>query len=299
MRVQALIPALSIGGAHAARILQSNDDGWAESYIRTLNNALVSAGHDVVLSAPAENKSGSSSLDIEPSPRKAACEYSSCAANSGPVGSDPSNPRLNWVNSYPVTSARYGLETFGPQFWGDAKPDLVVSGPNVGSNLFLEVPFSGTVGVAVYASHEAGIPALAFSGATEDRGSYAATPVPASSTLYAALATQLTAAVLAAGAPYLPADTYLNVNFPEVAGACTDPAAFKWVLTRVNPGLFSDSDVETCGTDRLPTESDVVGGGGCFIAVSVGDSTDKTTAPAAKQAVVLQKLGSMFTCWSG
>lgn len=44
----------------AVRIVQSNDDGWAESYIRTFNDALNSAGYDVVLSAPAENKSGSS-----------------------------------------------------------------------------------------------------------------------------------------------------------------------------------------------------------------------------------------------
>lgn len=41
------------------RIVQSNDDGWAELYARSFNQALKSSGHNVLLSAPAENKSGS------------------------------------------------------------------------------------------------------------------------------------------------------------------------------------------------------------------------------------------------
>lgn len=51
----AIIPALV---AQAARIVQSNDDGWAELYLRSFNDALNEAGHDVVLSAPADNQSG-------------------------------------------------------------------------------------------------------------------------------------------------------------------------------------------------------------------------------------------------
>ncbi len=51
----ALLQALA---AHGIRIVQSNDDGWAELYTRSLHDALEASGHDVVLSAPAENKSG-------------------------------------------------------------------------------------------------------------------------------------------------------------------------------------------------------------------------------------------------
>lgn len=52
----ALVPIL---GANAVKILQVNDDGWAEQYLRALNNALRKrADYNVVLSAPAENKSG-------------------------------------------------------------------------------------------------------------------------------------------------------------------------------------------------------------------------------------------------
>ncbi|KAI1780539.1 sure-like protein [Hypoxylon cercidicola] len=298
MRAQYILSALPILGAHGARILQSNDDGWAELYIRSLNEALNEAGHDVVLSAPAENKSGSGSTDVEPSPRRQACQYDSCPANSGPIGTNATNTRLNWVNSFPVTSVRYGIDTIAPQFFNGEAPELVISGPNVGSNLFLQVPFSGTIGVAAYASHEAGIPTLAFSGASSGTLAFNTSPVPARSTVYAQLATQLTNAVLDAGAPYLPEDVFLNVNFPEVEGDCTDPVNFKWVLSRINPGLFSEQDVEWCGGTRLPTETSVINAGGCRISVSVGDATDKTTAPAAKQAVVLQKLSSMFTCMS-
>lgn len=60
MKTAIVIAGLGALGAQAVRIIQSNDDGWAESYIRTLNDALNEAGHDVVLSAPADNKSGSS-----------------------------------------------------------------------------------------------------------------------------------------------------------------------------------------------------------------------------------------------
>ncbi|KAI1341917.1 sure-like protein [Xylariaceae sp. FL0016] len=297
MRYQALLTALPLLQAtRAVRIVQSNDDGWAELYIRSLNDALNDAGHDVVLSAPADNGSGSGSSDEEPEPRTDACEYDSCPANSGPTGTNATNTRLNWVNSYPVTSVRYGIDTFAPQFFNGEAPELIVSGPNVGTNLWVQVPFSGTVGVAVFASNDRGIPALAFSGASSGNLAYDTEPVPQRSLVYAQLATQLTNAIVDSGAPYLPNQTWLNVNFPEVEGDCTDAANFKWIMTRINPGVVSEPDVETCGSNRLPTETSVILGGGCNIAVSVGDSTDKTTASADKQAVVLEKLSSMLTC---
>ncbi len=59
MRIEALLALLPVLGAHGIRIIQSNDDGWAEQYARTFHDALLASGHDAVLSAPAENKSGS------------------------------------------------------------------------------------------------------------------------------------------------------------------------------------------------------------------------------------------------
>lgn len=42
----------------ASNIVLSNDDGWAEINIRTFYDALTAAGESVVLSAPADNESG-------------------------------------------------------------------------------------------------------------------------------------------------------------------------------------------------------------------------------------------------
>lgn len=56
LSLAALLPALTQG----IRIVQSNDDGWAELYARSFNDALIASGHQVILSGPAENKSGSS-----------------------------------------------------------------------------------------------------------------------------------------------------------------------------------------------------------------------------------------------
>jgi len=191
---------------------------------------------------------------------------------------------------------RYGIELIGPQLWNGAAPELAVSGPNVGSNLYLAVQFSGTVGAAVYASKMARIPAIAFSGASGGTLRWDTSPVPQRSLVYGQLATQLTNAIIQSGTPYLPSNVWLNVNFPEVGGSCTDATQFKWVLSRINVGIFSPPDVSHCGSTRLPAEMSVVGTPGCYISVSVGDATDKTTASAEKQAVVLQKLQTLLTC---
>lgn len=64
LAVLALLP-LTI---HAINIISSNDDGWAELNIRTLYNALTAADHSVVISAPAENQSGTGNSMPNPLP---------------------------------------------------------------------------------------------------------------------------------------------------------------------------------------------------------------------------------------
>ena len=124
--------------------------------------------------------------------------------------------------------------------------------------------------------------------------------MPDCSLIYADLATNVTDAVLASGAPYLPANTYLNVNFPA-AGAgteCTKAADFKFVLSRIFfATILSGKDVDTCGNGgRLPTETSVEGTEGCYVSVSVGHANDKLDADADEQAVVLKKLGGILSC---
>ena len=57
---------------------------------------------------------------------------------------------MQYVNSYPVTAIRYGIDTLVPKFFG-GEPDIAVTGPNVGSNLGVAVLVSGTVGAATEA----------------------------------------------------------------------------------------------------------------------------------------------------
>ncbi|KAJ1326154.1 5'/3'-nucleotidase [Microdochium nivale] len=296
MKFTLALAALAASSTEAIRILQTNDDGWAELYVRSLHDSLRTSGHDVVLSAPAENQSGTGSNDKEPEPRKTACQYNSCAAGSGPVGTNATNTRLNWVNSFPVTSLKYGLSTFGPQIWNGKAPELVVSGPNVGINAWLGDLFSGTVGAAVYAAKDARIPALAFSGKSDGVLAWNTSPIPLRSTFYAQIADKLTNAVIASGVPYLPENVFLNINLPAVEGSCTSLASVKYVLTRINIGLFSPRDANHCGSTRLPSEFDVINRSGCYVTISVGDAKDKSTASAAQQQVVIDKIGSLLSC---
>jgi hypothetical protein len=55
--VQALL--LAPLSAQAIRIVVSNDDGWAAKTVRVFVDTLNAAGQNVLLSGPAENKSGS------------------------------------------------------------------------------------------------------------------------------------------------------------------------------------------------------------------------------------------------
>lgn len=123
--------------AQAVNIVLSNDDGWAEKNIRVFYDTLTSAGESVIISAPADNRSGTGSSDATPGTVTSGCEFNSCPAGSPPYGSDSSNPRFNYVNSYPVTSIRYGIQTLSPKFFGSA-PDIAVAGYNVGG----KTPFS-------------------------------------------------------------------------------------------------------------------------------------------------------------
>lgn len=292
----ALVPIL---GANAVKILQVNDDGWAEQYLRALNNALRKrADYNVVLSAPAENKSGTGSSDDDPIVRDLACQYNSCLAGSGPTGTNATDPTLNWVNSFPVTAARYGIEQFGPRNWGvDETPDLCVTGPNVGSNLWLSTLISGTVGSACYCASDASIPAIAFSGASTGTLAWNSFPYAQRSLIYAELAAILVDRIIASGTPYLPENVFLNVNFPDVNDNCATVDDFSWVLTRVNPGFFSPDDVEWCGESRLPTEFSIVNSDGCYISISVGNADDKSTEnDVSKQKAVLDKLSDMLVC---
>jgi len=323
--------------AQAANIVLSNDDGWAEINIRTLFNVLTKAGENVVLCAPAVNKSGSGmfevsgsnvstscsldnlhtndsqgSLDLPPTTLTKPCEYDSCPAGSPPYGNNASNPRLNYVNSYPVTSIRYGIKNLSTPLLG-GPPDLALSGFNVGgqsihhfcavnesltnpkANTGISTFLSGTVGAACEAA-KLGYPAIALSGSTGNQTAWNAPPSTYQG-VYADLSLNITQTLLASVAPYLPPGIWLNVNFSPVGSdSCTSAGDFGFVLSRIYPNPFG-WDVETCGNDgHLPTESTVMGTSGCWASVSVAVASTKLDAGINDQAVVMSKLGGILTC---
>jgi 5'-nucleotidase len=87
------------------------------------------------------------------------------------------------------------------------KPDIVVSGINRGANLGDDVTYSGTVSAAMEATLM-GIPAFAVSLAT---GMLEGNYLPA-----AEFAARLARKIFESG---LPADTFLNVNVPDLPGS--------------------------------------------------------------------------------
>ncbi|CAI7593180.1 unnamed protein product [Penicillium pancosmium] len=298
--LSALVGSLALAKSSlAVNIISSNDDGWAEVNIRAFFDALTEADHSVVVSAPAEDQSGKGSSQGTPTTLDEACEFNSCPSGSPAVGHNASEPRLNYVNSYPATSMKYGINSIGPQFF-DGPPDLAVAGPNVGSNIGLAVYISGTAGAATYAAHYSGIPAIAFSGATGSQTAWnASSTYPNYSQVYADAATNLTNHLIAAGKPYLPNDIWLNVNFPSVSDSeCTKAEDISFVLSRIHVAvpLITPDDVTTCGGDRLPSEIGVSLTSGCYASVSVGMAGTKGDANATMQEIVLKKFSNLLTC---
>ncbi|KAK7440035.1 hypothetical protein VKT23_017286 [Stygiomarasmius scandens] len=289
--------------AQGANILLTDDDGWASAMIRAQYNALKAAGHNVILSAPARDQSGTGSSSAAPGPLSKPCEFNTCAPGSPAVGFDASDTRINYVNAFPIDSVRYGIQTLSPKFFG-GRPDFVISGPNVGKNLGRTVMVSGTIAAASEAAIE-GIPSVAFSGDGHDLGlgrvSYTTLTTDPLSTsslaanIYASLTTTFTNALLASPSrPILPSGIILNVNYPSIS-ECHYASDFSFILTRVQPSSRS-TDVRTCGTNRLPVERDVVYMEGCFATVSVINAHTKSDVDAATQDVVLSRLGGLLKC---
>jgi len=281
-------------------ILLTNDDGWAVAQIRAQNDLLKAAGFNVVLSAPAENKSGTGSSTATPQPLTEPCEFNTCPTGSPAEGFNASDPRLNWVNSFPVDAVRFGIQTLSPKFF-HAPPEFVVSGPNVGTNLGTVVLESGTVGAACEAAKE-GFPSVAFSGSSTSQVSFttlqsnATSPATIAALVNSRLTLKFVQALLESPArPIVPANSTVNVNFSAVPN-CTNPDDFKFIFTRNLPNTNA-TDVATCGTDHLPDETTVVQSSGCHVSVSVINAVNKTDVNAATQAVVFKRITRILSCF--
>ncbi|KAG7447204.1 sure-like protein [Guyanagaster necrorhizus] len=296
----AFFALLYLQAAQGSNIVLTNDDGWAVALVRAQNNALKAAGHDVVLSCPAENESGTGSSTAAATVLTSPCEYDTCPTGSPAEGFNASDPHLNYVNAFPVDSVRYGIQTLAPKFFNGSAPDFVVSGPNVGNNLGSTVLISGTVGTACEAARE-GIPSIAFSGATASQVSYTTLESNPDSVdtlaalTYAALSVHFVQALTAAEGTILPPNVSVNVNYPATDN-CPDVSNFSFVLSRINEDEGA-TDVEWCGNTTLPAESNVVKQG-CFSSVSVFNASTKGDVDADTQAFVLDRISGILTCLS-
>jgi 5'-nucleotidase len=202
-------------------IVATNDDGVAASGLRVLVEAVTGLG-DVIVCAPAEERSGSS---------HAITFHTHLRAE---------NVREGWwrVSGTPVDCVYLAMHHLCGRF-----PDLVVSGVNAGYNLGSDVFYSGTVGAAAEA-YLRGVSAIAVSA---ERGTDPAHAMPA--------VRRIAEAVLAGGKPYL-----LNVNVPPPVGDHAPPglvgdhAPPGLVGDHAPPGLVGDHAPPGLVGDPLPIQ---------------------------------------------
>ncbi|KAH9908399.1 survival protein sure-like phosphatase/nucleotidase [Xylariomycetidae sp. FL2044] len=141
------------------RILLSNDDGWDQPYLRHLYEALWEMGHDAIISAPLSEHADSGARDIYD------YVFNTNGHIKGPtVGSVLPERRAYYVDSYPVTAARYGLEIHAGTFWPPGKCDLVIAASNSSWSVGARAQQSGAANIAMWAAMREGIPAIVFSG---------------------------------------------------------------------------------------------------------------------------------------
>lgn len=123
--------------ASALNILLNNDDGFGSVNIRELFRVLVEAGHDVIMVAPATQQSaqGGRSVFTEYGTLQQPSQYNLISAGSPAVGQDPLNPDIWYYNGTPAACTFVALDWVIPQYYDNRTIDLLVSGPNFGTNL--------------------------------------------------------------------------------------------------------------------------------------------------------------------
>jgi 5'/3'-nucleotidase SurE len=183
-------PALGHGQGRPLKILLTNDDGFDAAGLVVMRRALMAAGHQVTVVAPAENQSSTS-----------------MSMTSGTLKVENKGDGVWAVHGTPADSALIGLA----HVLRDTPQDLVVSGTNAGANLGNSANGSGTVGAAITAARF-GVPAIAASaGLGADAGR--------AYDMAAVLVTQMIASLVTSapvGGGFLPKGMVINLNVPAV-----------------------------------------------------------------------------------
>lgn len=169
------------------KILISNDDGIYAHGIKALALAMQELG-EVYVVAPERNQSATGHAVTMHTPLR-----------SRKVDVFGGNIKSWWVNGTPADCVKLGVENLMK-----LKPDLIVSGINMGENLGTDVIYSGTVSAAVEGAIF-GIPAIAFS--YEDHHATDMTNAAA------AAAREICKQLLSHG---IPKNHIFNVNIPKI-----------------------------------------------------------------------------------
>jgi 3-phytase len=266
-RLILLCPALLLvaSSSLALDILLTNDDGFDSQGITALRTALVDAGHNVTVVAPAGEQSGKGG-----SLNTGVFDFT---VGGGTMPLVHHGGGLWSLDGTPSDCIAAGLDIV----LKDNPPDLVVSGHNRGQNIGKPGSNgSGTIGAALRATF-AGFPAIATSvGIDIGEGS----PFPSTLAAFAPasdfIVDVIAALEAAPGADLMPNRVrLLNINFPVPYEAITGVAITKLADgTDLELPLFDPSQgFPSFGIPPLPfpTCADAaVGGGACFATVGLG-----------------------------
>jgi 5'-nucleotidase len=255
--------------ASALEILLCNDDGFTTANTRALYQRLKDAGHSVIVSAPADNQSGRGGFIsfLQPIPDVPASfvdmytlktivprivkVYPDLAGAPG-VGNDPDDENISYVWGSPVMACLYGIDVKSPAVFG-GRPDLVISGPNEGSNTGHINVSSGTVNNAYYAINRR-IPAIAVSDAVSSAVEYTALTEGHRAYEVADIVVRLVGTLVdaaAEGGKLMPEGSGLNVNVPNFAAGAG--AGLPFAMTRMgtatsySPAFYEDLGDSTFG----------------------------------------------------
>jgi 5'-nucleotidase len=248
MRKKTFAAAAVLGGllvlpatpALALNILMCNDDSLAAANLRAVKQRLVAAGHKVVAGVPLDNQSGKGGaidfLKAIPAVtgRERGALFLGLAAGAPPVGPDPADPDVHYVNASPISACLYGIDVLAPAAFGGA-PDLVISGPNEGSNTGLLNLSSGTVSSMLTAVNRE-LPAIAFSDAVSTQVTWSPS-LPDTHRAFemgdivVRVVDTLVAQRAKAGGKLLPGGLGLNINVPKFAAGKVGEQ--KFAITRV------------------------------------------------------------------
>ena len=274
--VAVLLMADGLSAQRSLKILLTNDDGFDSAGLKVMHQALVAAGHQVTVVAPATNQSSTS-----------------MSMTSGAIKVEDKGNAVWAVHGTPADAAMIGLM----HVLRDRPQDLVVSGTNAGANLGTSTNGSGTVSAAIAAARY-GVPAIATSagGGANSGNAY---------TVAAALVTQMITALepgRESAGRLLPERIVINMNVPAVAPDRV--MGLRWTpLSRQSAYRREYSTTDTPGEVRSrlvgsggagsETDTDLALFGQGFVTLTVLDGDMSVDAKSPAGAAIIERLAKV------